>query len=256
MELSRRTILKGAGALSLVAGSLDLSASAQTAAPLGASGVSPMLFVHGNADHAALWLTTLWRMESNGIPRGRMLAINFADPLARNDDKVAQANRSSTEDQRRKLAVAELKRTTGASRIALVGNSRGGYAIRNYIKNAGAQDVSHVVLCGIPNHGVFDWDDNRGSEFNGRGPFLRGLNEGDREITPGASHLAQRRHGQICAGGWPLRGQARHAHRHHLRRSGAEGRNQSRAGSRRSPGDCVFAACVPQDLQIHCRPGA
>ena len=197
MELSRRTILKGAGALSLVAGNLDLSASAQTAAPPGASDVPPMLFVHGNGDHAALWLTTLWRMESNGIPRGRTLAINFADPLARNDDKVAQVNRSSTEDQRRELAgaVAELKRTTSASRIALVGNSRGGYAIRNYIKNGGAHDVSHVVLCGVPNHGVFDWDYNPGSEFNGRGPFLRGLNEGDSEVTPGTAFLTLRSDG-------------------------------------------------------------
>jgi len=35
------------------------------------------------------------------------------------------------------------------SRVALVGNSRGGYAIRNYVKNGGgAPDVSHAVLCG------------------------------------------------------------------------------------------------------------
>ena len=62
----------------------------------------------------ALWITTLWRMESNGVPRERMLAINFTDPLARNDDRVEQANRSSTEDQRRELgeAVKELKRRT------------------------------------------------------------------------------------------------------------------------------------------------
>ncbi len=196
MELSRRTILKGAGALSLVGGNLDLAAAAQ-AAPPPVSNVPPMLFVHGNGDHAALWLTTLWRMESNGIAPGRMLAFNFSDPLARSDDKVAQVNRSSTEDQRRELAsaVAELKRTTGASRIALIGNSRGGYAIRNYIKNGGAQDVSHAVLCGVPNHGVFDWDDNPGSEFNGRGPFLRGLNDGDSEVTPATAFLTLRSDG-------------------------------------------------------------
>ena len=90
--------------------------------------------MHGNGDHAALWITTLWRMESNGVPRERMSAINFTDPLARTDDKVEQANRSSTEDQRRELgeAVKELQRRTGAARIALVGNSRGGYSIRNY----------------------------------------------------------------------------------------------------------------------------
>ena len=89
--------------------------------------------MHGNGDHAALWITTLWRMESNGVPRERMFAINFTDPLARSDDKVEQADRSSTEDQRRELAEAikELKRRTGAPRVALVGNSRGGNPIRN-----------------------------------------------------------------------------------------------------------------------------
>jgi pimeloyl-ACP methyl ester carboxylesterase len=200
MSLSRRLVLKSGGALALLAGPFGFSAfqvSAQTApAAPGTAEVPPVLFVHGNGDHAALWLTTLWRMESNGIPRERMFAINFTDPLARTDDKVEQPNRSSTEDQRRELgdAVKELKRRTGASRIALVGNSRGGYSIRNYIRNGGA-DISHAVLCGVPNHGVYDWDDGLGGEFNGRGPFLRGLNEGESEVTPGTAFLTLRSDG-------------------------------------------------------------
>src|SRR3954462_4791525 len=139
----------------------------------------------------------MWRMESNGVPRDRMLAINFTDPLARTDDKVEQANRSSTEDQRRELgeAVKELQRRTGAARIALVGNSRGGYSIRNYIKNGGGADISHAVLCGVPNHGVYDWDDGLNGEFKGRGPFLRSLNEGESEVTPGTAFLTLRSDG-------------------------------------------------------------
>src|SRR6185369_1860384 len=189
MILSRRSILRSAGALPVLAGTFgfeafSFQASAQTAP---AAEIPPVLFVHGNGDHAALWITTFWRMESNGVPRARMFAINFTDPLARTDDKVEEANRSSTEDQRRELgeAVKELKRRTGAPRIALVGNSRGGYSIRNYIKNGGGADISHAVLCGVPNHGVYDWDDGLNGEFNGRGPFLRGLNEGESEVTPG-----------------------------------------------------------------------
>ena len=126
MSLTRRTMLKGAGALPLLAGNLGFSALAQTAStPPVAADMAPVLFVHGHGDHAALWITTLWRMESNGVPRERMLAINFTDPLARNDDKVEQANRSSTEDQRRELAdaVKELKGRTGAPRIALATRS-------------------------------------------------------------------------------------------------------------------------------------
>src|SRR4030081_3376831 len=129
MHLSRRAVLKGLGTLPLAAGNFGFSAFAQAppAAP-SATEVPPILFVHGNGDYAALWITTLWRMESSGVPRDRMFAINFTDPLARTDDSVPQPNRSSTEDQRRELgeAVTELKRRTGASRVALVGNSRGG----------------------------------------------------------------------------------------------------------------------------------
>ena len=207
MRLSRRLILKGAGTLPLLAGSLSLPALAQTApaagpkaigtAETGVVEIPPVLFVHGNGDQAALWITTLWRMESNGVPRDRLLAINLTDPLARTDDKVEQANRSSTEDQRRELgeAIKELKRRTGAPRVALVGNSRGGNPIRNLIRNGGGADVSHAVLCGVPNHGVYDWDEGLGGEFNGRGPFLRGLNEGEGEVTPGTAFLTLRSDG-------------------------------------------------------------
>src|SRR6202051_5168983 len=198
MRISRRTVLKGVGTLPLAAGNFGFSAFAQAppAAP-SATEVPPVLFVHGNGDHAALWITTLWRMESNGVPRGRMFAINFTDPLALTDDTKPEANKSSTQDQRRELgeAIKELKRRTGAARVALVGNSRGGNPIRSYIKNGGGADVSHAVLCGVPNHGVFDWDDNLGNEFNGRGPFLRGLNEGDSEVTPGTAFLTLRSDG-------------------------------------------------------------
>jgi pimeloyl-ACP methyl ester carboxylesterase len=192
MDLTRRNVLWGATALPLLAGSLDVRAFAEAAPDM-----PPILFVHGNGDHAALWITTLWRMESNGVPREKMFAINFTDPLARSDDTIAQENRSSTEDQRRELgeAIAQLKQRTGSPRIALVGNSRGGNSIRSLIKNGGAADVSHAVLCGTPNHGVFDWDENPGNEFNGRGPFLRGLNDGESEVVPGTAFLTLRSDG-------------------------------------------------------------
>jgi hypothetical protein len=196
MRLSRRTILQGAAALPLAANSFGFSAAAQTsAAPVPpAMELPPVLFAHGNGEQASLWMTTMWRMESNGVPRQRMFAINFTDPLARADDSKPEPNKSSTEDQRRELgdAIKELKRRTGAARVALVGNSRGGYPIRSYIKSGGAADVSHAVLCGVPNHGVFDWEDNPDSEFNGRGPFLRGLNEGESEVIAGTSFLTLR----------------------------------------------------------------
>jgi pimeloyl-ACP methyl ester carboxylesterase len=197
MNLTRRTILKSAGALTLAMSGPRGSALAQSAGPVPAADIPPILFVHGNGDYDAVWLTSLWRMESNGVARNRMLAINFTDPNARSDDSVEQANRSSTEDQRRELsaAIADLKTRTGAARVALVGSSRGGYAIRNVIRNGGAADVSHAVLCGTPNHGVFATEDSLGSEFNGRGVFLRTLNGGESEVTAGTAFLTLRSDG-------------------------------------------------------------
>ena len=40
--------------------------------------------------------------------------------------------------------------------MVLIGNSRGGNAIRNYIQNGGGdKTVSHAILGGTPNHGVW-----------------------------------------------------------------------------------------------------
>src|SRR4029077_5731929 len=112
-------------------------------------------------------------------------------------DNMTQEKRSSTEQQRRELteAIVELKRRTGAPRVALVGNSRGGYSIRNVIKNGGGGDVSHALLWGVPNHGVYVSDEALGSEFNGRGPFLRSLNEGEGEIAASTAFLTLRSEG-------------------------------------------------------------
>ena len=83
MSLTRRTLLRGAGALSLLAGDFGFSAvgshalAQTTSTPSVAADIPPILFVHGNGDHAALWITTLWRMESNGVARDRMLADQF-----------------------------------------------------------------------------------------------------------------------------------------------------------------------------------
>jgi triacylglycerol lipase len=139
----------------------------------------PIVFVHGNGDSAALWLTTLWRFESNGWPRERLHAIDLPYPLARDADDKPQAGRTSTTEHRDYLAaeVDKLLKATGATQLVLVGNSRGGFAIRNYVMTGGAPKVSHAVLGGTPNHGV--WADGAlrpMSEFNGAGPFLQRLN--------------------------------------------------------------------------------
>ncbi len=154
----------------------------------------PILFVHGNGDSAALWYTTLWRFESNGYDPSLLFAIDFKHPTARSDDTRPQENRSSTKDQANELAakVAEIQSRTGQKRVDLVGSSRGGYAIRNYIRNfGGAANVSSVILCGTPNHGTQANPGNLNSEFNGLGPFLSGLNAGE-EVQEGVRFMTTR----------------------------------------------------------------
>ena len=47
--------------------------------------------------------------------------------------------------------VDKVLRATGARQVVLFANSRGGYAVRNYIQNGGgAAKVSHAILGGVP----------------------------------------------------------------------------------------------------------
>jgi hypothetical protein len=102
---------------------------------------------------------------------------------------VAQPNRSSTEDQLRELteAIDRIRTASGAPRLVLIGLSRGGNAIRNYVSTPErAANVSH---------GVFDWEATLGNEFNGRGAFLSRLNGGESEVVPGPAFLTLRSDG-------------------------------------------------------------
>lgn len=140
----------------------------------------PIVFVHGNGDTAGLWQSTIWRFESNGWPRERLHAIDVPYPLARDDDTKPQPGRTSAAEHMAFLRaeVDKVLQATGARQVVLVANSRGGYAVRNYIQNGGgAAKVSHAILGGVPNHGIWNVPGrNPGSEFAGNGPFVQGLN--------------------------------------------------------------------------------
>ncbi len=197
VRLSRRALVRGGAMAGLAGAALPPFLAARAgafAAGTGdtADGPPPILFVHGNGDSAALWITTLWRFESNGYPRERLFTLDYPYPTARDDDDVPQPGRSGTEEQRGQLAarVEELLAQTGAPRLILIGNSRGANSIRNFVKNGGAGRVSHVVLGGGVNHGVYAMPGNN-SEFNGAGRFLQALKAGD-EVVPGVATMTIR----------------------------------------------------------------
>lgn len=187
---TRRTLIVGGAALA--------AGCASGLVPRDSVGTPPIVFVHGNGDTAALWLTTLWRFESNGWPRERLHAVHFPYPLARDSDERAQPGRSSTAEQRVFLAaeVDKVLAATGARQVVLMANSRGGNAVRSFIAGGGAAKVSHAILGGTPNHGVrHDASSGLGNEFNGAGPFLTALNNQGApgvEITPGPRWMTVR----------------------------------------------------------------
>jgi triacylglycerol lipase len=162
----------------------------------GDRGPPPVVFVHGNGDSSAVWINNIWRFEANGYKRNELFAIDFAYPNARRDDAKPEPFRSSAEDQRKELAafVAQARVASRRSKVALIGSSRGGNAIRSYLKDGGGADfVSHAVLCGTPNRGIVISDTLLvGSEFNGAAPFLKHLNAGPDDLIPGVEMMAIR----------------------------------------------------------------
>ena len=156
----------------------------------------PIVFVHGNGDTAALWITTFWRFESNGYPRELLYAIDLRYPQARSVNDQPQAGRSSAAEVMGQLSetVDRVRKKTGAERVVLVGQSRGGNTIRNYLKNGGgAKYVERVVLGGAVNHGVIISDQHLiGSEFNGASAFMKDLNSTPNEVVPGVRFMTIR----------------------------------------------------------------
>ncbi len=173
--ISRRPFLGLMGALALAGVTLAGCASRPSLEEM-----PPIVFVHGNGDSAAVWMTTMWRFESNGWPRERLHAVDAVYPLARDDDTRAQPGRISTAEHMAlvKAEVEKVLKATGAGKVVLVGNSGGGLAIRNYIQNGGGDKVvSHAILGGTPNHGAWAIKGfQEGNQFSGTGPFMTALN--------------------------------------------------------------------------------
>ena len=85
----------------------------------------PIVFLHGNGDTAGLWITTLWRFESNGWPRDRLHAVDFRYPTARRVEDVPQPGTTSAAEEAEQLAeeIAAIRRRTGAPKVVLIATS-------------------------------------------------------------------------------------------------------------------------------------
>jgi triacylglycerol lipase len=167
------------------------SAQPQPSAPL------PIIFVHGNGDDAAKWIGIIWLFESNHYPANKLFSVRFTHPNARADDTKDELNRSSTTYATAELSafVDHVLLETHSSKVALIGSSRGGLTIRNYLLHGGSNNVAYAITCGTPNHGVLATDANLDGEFNGKGHYLQSLNHAypsGSEVPPGVKVMTLR----------------------------------------------------------------
>jgi pimeloyl-ACP methyl ester carboxylesterase len=162
-----------------------------------------IVFVHGNFENAGFWQELIWRFESNDYPANRLFTFELENPVAMStgvgtNDKSGTPGRSSLDEATAALAahIASLDAVGLGERIVLVGHSRGGTIIRNYLAKHGTTGVSKVVLCGAPNHGVISVPINLDSEFNGQGYIMSALNASGRETLAGVAYLTIRSDGR------------------------------------------------------------
>lgn len=183
-------------AYTLVAILISLTASVSPAQTQATAPI-PIIFVHGDGDDASKWIGIIWLFESNNYPPDKLFAIRFSHPNARSIDTIEEANRSSTTDATAELSafVTRVLIETHASKVALIGSSRGGMTIRNYLLHGGSNNVAYAITCGTPNHGVLALDTNLDGEFNGKGRYLQSLNHAypnGSEVPPGVKMLTLR----------------------------------------------------------------
>ena len=94
---------------SLVLVTSDARAKSKVKPPL------PIIFVHGNSGSAQQFETNAMRFVSNGFPQNRIFTLEYDTSLPTNDHAIAALD----------VLVARVKQKTGATKVNLLGHSRG-----------------------------------------------------------------------------------------------------------------------------------
>lgn len=107
----------------------------------GAATKVPVVLVHGYLCNHRIWNRLAAALRADGHA---VIAIDL-EPLFASIDSYAEIVEQ---------AVATLCRQTGATKVALVGHSMGGLAIRAWIRASGTQRVAQVLTLGTPHAGT------------------------------------------------------------------------------------------------------
>lgn len=108
---------------------------------IGSSTGTPVLLVHGYLCNHRVWQAMAERLRCAGHP---VLAVDL-EPLFTSIDAYAALIEQ---------AVSELCRQTGAEKVALLGHSMGGLAIRAWMRTYGSHRVARVITLGTPHAGT------------------------------------------------------------------------------------------------------
>jgi pimeloyl-ACP methyl ester carboxylesterase len=138
----------------------------------------PVLLVHGYICNHRIWDKLTRALRQAGHP---VLAIDL-EPLFTSIDDYA-----SVIEQ----AAIQLQRASGADKIALVGHSMGGLAIRAWMRAQGTQRVAQVITLGTPHQGtqVPQWVTTpNGTQMHWHSAWLVEL---ERSETPATRSLMQ-----------------------------------------------------------------
>lgn len=109
--------------------------------PKGVPSGIPVVLVHGYFCNHRVWDAMAEHLRQAGHPA---LAVDL-EPLFTSIDRYAPIIEET---------VAELCRQTGSNKVALVGHSMGGLAIRAWLRACGSERVASIITLGTPHQGT------------------------------------------------------------------------------------------------------
>jgi pimeloyl-ACP methyl ester carboxylesterase len=147
----------------------------------------PVLLVHGFICNARVWDKVALALHQAGHP---VLAITLEPLFTSIDDYAPQIDQ----------AVKKLQQTSGAARVALVGHSMGGLAIRAWMRSHGCDAAAKVVTLGSPHQGTraASWSPAaNGAQMVWHSPWLQALQASEKQATRRLMQIALTRHDNI-----------------------------------------------------------
>lgn len=146
----------------------------------GGSPQVPVLLVHGYVCNHRLWDEVSPRLRAQGHA---VLAINLEPLFTSIDDYAAHIEAS----------VQALLQHSGQTRIALVGHSMGGLAIRAWMRQYGSERVARILTLGTPHAGTKAAKNNRtpnGRQMLWDSAWLQGLAESETDAQRALMRIA------------------------------------------------------------------